>query len=225
MFRNIAAKMVLVKVCTLLMVLMINVTNTGAVTTKTCSSSLLPAHQYGTCGSTAITEKILSLCYSGNDYRLKRDSEEVLGTAALNKENALTFLTKRQITNIHCECCLNQCIRLTNELSRSSGHTVSRDDLPTRSETLQPRWSLSSLGPAHRSGICGDAITNTIIYLCNNQRSNDNRLKRDSEEVLGTAALNKENALTFLSKRQFVDIHCECCINHCSVNELLYYCP
>ncbi|KAH9500075.1 hypothetical protein Btru_076540, partial [Bulinus truncatus] len=65
--------MVLVKVCTLMMVLMINVTNTGAVPTKTCYSSLDPAHRSGICGD-AITNTIIYLCNNqrSNDNRLKR---------------------------------------------------------------------------------------------------------------------------------------------------------
>ncbi|XP_076078985.1 con-Ins Im1-like [Mytilus galloprovincialis] len=94
----------------------------------------------------------------------------------------------------------------------------------------------------HKDGICGDELSLVVTLVCEGKfslpkkRSVDH--KNSNEDIfprfspLQGQILGKRNALSYLGKsKRFYDygssyqgIVCECCYNHCSLDELSQYC-
>nr|ABU82759.1 insulin-like peptide 1 precursor [Tritonia tetraquetra] len=79
-------------------------------------------------------------------------------------------------------------------------------------------------------GICGDRLATSVQFICQYAVSSARYLvkrsyPRDIDKEIHDIMLNKKDALSYLTKRSgYQGIVCECCINSCSVNELIQYC-
>ncbi|KAH9503694.1 hypothetical protein Btru_067181 [Bulinus truncatus] len=95
----------------------------------------------------------------------------------------------------------------------------------TEVRALQTKFCTTNSRP-HLRGRCGADLVDTMQGLCSPY---SNRIKRntaaESSELFTGLTLNKPSALSYLTKREpGYNLVCECCMHHCTINEMLAYC-
>ncbi|KAK0050182.1 MIP III precursor [Biomphalaria pfeifferi] len=91
-----------------------------------------------------------------------------------------------------------------------------------------PTKVCTSSSRSSSNGICGGALYDAIHAVCDIYYPRNRRdVMSDSVDPLADITVSKPNALSYLTKREHSvsNVVCECCLNQCSLSEMLDYCP